>query len=216
MSYQSKPELLILHTLRIRGFVQSTEIANSTGLNNEEVESYLDSFREKNLVNYREGRIEGWMLTQEGREHIQQLVSSELDSSGHVGEVNADYQSFLLINQDFLSLCTDWQLRTVEGEQEINDHSDSTYDAGVITRLVGINDEIQPICESLTNSLNRFGSYSHRFSSALQRVQNNESEWFTKPMIDSYHTVWFELHENLLSTLGIERSKEVDGKNNDE
>jgi hypothetical protein len=27
-------------------------------------------------------------------------------------------------------------------------------------------------------------------------------------MIDSYHTVWFELHEDLLSTLGIERSKE--------
>ncbi len=27
-------------------------------------------------------------------------------------------------------------------------------------------------------------------------------------MIDSYHTVWFELHENLLATLGIERARE--------
>jgi hypothetical protein len=27
-------------------------------------------------------------------------------------------------------------------------------------------------------------------------------------MIESYHTVWFELHENLLATLGIQRSKE--------
>ena len=27
-------------------------------------------------------------------------------------------------------------------------------------------------------------------------------------MIDSYHTVWFELHEDLLATLGIERSSE--------
>ena len=30
----------------------------------------------------------------------------------------------------------------------------------------------------------------------------------TKPMIDSYHSVWFELHEDLLATLGIERGSE--------
>ncbi|MDQ1375434.1 MAG: hypothetical protein QOJ09_2772, partial [Actinomycetota bacterium] len=29
------------------------------------------------------------------------------------------------------------------------------------------------------------------------------------PLIDSYHTVWFELHEDLLSTLGIERGSET-------
>jgi hypothetical protein len=27
-------------------------------------------------------------------------------------------------------------------------------------------------------------------------------------MIASYHTVWFEMHEDLLSTLGIERGSE--------
>jgi hypothetical protein len=27
-------------------------------------------------------------------------------------------------------------------------------------------------------------------------------------MIDSYHTVWFELHEDLLATLGRQRSQE--------
>jgi hypothetical protein len=27
-------------------------------------------------------------------------------------------------------------------------------------------------------------------------------------MIDSYHSVWFELHEDLLATLGIERGSE--------
>jgi hypothetical protein len=30
-------------------------------------------------------------------------------------------------------------------------------------------------------------------------------------MIASYHTVWFELHEDLLATLGIERSSEGAG-----
>ena len=215
MGYQSESNLLILHTLRIRGFVELSEIVISTRLKVEEVESHLDSFKENNLVNYREGRIEGWMLTQEGRGRSQQLVTSELESSGFREEINSNYQDFLSSNQKFLSLCTDWQLRTVNGEQEINDHSDTTYDEEVITRLVDINNEIQPVCKSLADSLNRFEGYSRRFSEALHKVQNNESEWFTKPMIDSYHTIWFELHENLLVTLGIERTKETDG-NNDE
>ena len=215
MSYQSESNLLILHALRIRGFVQLSEIVISTRLKVEEVESHLDSFKENNLVNYREGRIEGWMLTQEGRGRSQQLVTSELESSGFREEINSNYQGFLSSNQRFLSLCTDWQLRTVNGEQEINDHSDKDYDEEVIARLVDINGEIQPVCESLADSLNRFEGYSRRFSEALHKVQNNEPEWFTKPMIDSYHTIWFELHENLLVTLGIERTKETDG-NNDE
>ena len=215
MSYQSESNLLILHALRIRGFVQLSEIVISTGLKVEEVESHLDSFKENNLVNYREGRIEGWMLTQEGRGRSQQLVASELESSGFREEINSNYQGFLSSNQRFLSLCTDWQLRTVYGEQEINAHSDTDYDEEVIARLVDINGEIQPVCESLADSLNRFEGYSGRFSEALYKVQNNEPEWFTKPMIDSYHTIWFELHENLLVTLGIERTKETDG-NNDE
>jgi hypothetical protein len=28
-------------------------------------------------------------------------------------------------------------------------------------------------------------------------------------MIESYHTVWFELHEDLLATLGIQRAGET-------
>jgi hypothetical protein len=27
-------------------------------------------------------------------------------------------------------------------------------------------------------------------------------------MIDSYHTIWFELHDDLLATLGLERADE--------
>ena len=54
----------------------------------------------------------------------------------------------------------------------------------------------------------RLGGYGPRLSSALAKVQGGDGEWFTKPTIDSYHTVWFELHENLLATLGIERGAE--------
>ena len=42
-------------------------------------------------------------------------------------------------------------------------------------------------------------------------VEQGDTDWFTKPLIDSYHTVWFELHEDLLATLAIERAREGEG-----
>jgi hypothetical protein len=34
--------------------------------------------------------------------------------------------------------------------------------------------------------------------------------WLTRPMVDSYHTVWFELHEELIGMAGRTRSAEGD------
>jgi hypothetical protein len=66
-----------------------------------------------------------------------------------------------------------------------------------------------PICEELARSLRRFANYGPRLTTALERVRSGDIDWFTKPMIASYHTIWFELHEDLLATLGIERGQEA-------
>jgi pyruvate, orthophosphate dikinase len=44
----------------------------------------------------------------------------------------------------------------------------------------------------------------------VKRVEAGEGDWFAKPVMPSFHTVWFELHEDLLTTLGLERSDESD------
>ena len=99
-------------------------------------------------------------------------------------------------------------MRTVDDEQVVNDHADPDHDAAVIARLGEADAVVQPVCAELAGLLERFDGYGRRFTEALDRVRAGEVEWFTKPMIDSYHTVWFELHENLLATLGIERARE--------
>jgi hypothetical protein len=40
------------------------------------------------------------------------------------------------------------------------------------------------------------------------RVSEGERDWLTSPRVDSYHTVWMELHEELLAALGLERGSE--------
>ena len=136
------------------------------------------------------------------------LIAEELDAAGEREAVADLYQRFLGVNQGFLSLCTDWQLREVDGEQVLNDHTDASHDDSVVARLVEADVVVQSICVQLAERLARFDGYGRRFSDALGRVQAGEVEWFTRPMIDSYHTVWFELHEDLLATLGIDRAKE--------
>ena len=62
---------------------------------------------------------------------------------------------------------------------------------------------------SLTEALGRFGHYGPRLDFALSQVESGDINWFTKPSLDSYHEVWFELHEDLLVTLGIDRASEL-------
>ena len=78
----------------------------------------------------------------------------------------------------------------------------------IVARLQKVDEGVQPICAALTGVRGRFRTYGPRLAAARARVEAGEMEWLTKPLIDSYHTVWFELHEDLLCTLGIDRSKE--------
>ncbi len=208
MSSPSPPHLLTVLNLRLKGFVGAEVVADAAGLELEAVEATLAELAEQGHARYREGRISGWMLTPEGRAAGEAELAAELDATGARDLVAASYRAFLAMNQDMLSACTAWQMREEDGEQKVNDHTDADYDATVIASLTAIDDRVQPICADLSGALARFGGYGARFSAALGKLQGGDIDWFTKPMIDSYHTVWFELHENLLASLGIDRATE--------
>jgi hypothetical protein len=68
------------------------------------------------------------------------------------------------------------------------------------------------LLDELTSVLARFSGYPSRLENALANARGGALDWVTKPMIDSYHTVWFELHEDLLATLGRRRSDDTDSE----
>jgi len=208
-------ELQIVHILRVQGFVETAGVIEATGLATDEVTAVLDGLADLGLVRHREGRISGWALTPEGRDHGESLLTAELELMGCRKGVEEAYRRFLVVNASFLGLCTDWQLRpdpdNPDGQPVINDHADAAWDSAVTNRLVEVDGIVGPICDDLTDLLTRFDGYRQRFTAALRRVRAGEADWFARPMIDSYHTVWFQLHENLLATLGIERASEHDG-----
>ena len=144
----------------------------------------------------------------DGRAENERLLAVELDGAGLGDVVDAAYRLFLAENQKMLATCTRWQVKENDGEQVINDHADAAYDADVIATLAELDDAVQPVVAELEGLFDRFGIYGERFGYALEQVRAGDVAWFTSPMIESYHTVWFELHEDLLASLGIDRASE--------
>jgi hypothetical protein len=119
--------------------------------------------------------------------------------------VTRGYERFLPMNQEFLHICNDWQVRTGNVP---NDHGDATYDWSVVDRLRNLDERTVPIVRRVARAVARFDMYPRRLRAALNRVDEGEREWFTSPRIDSYHTVWMQLHEDLLLALGKSREHE--------
>ena len=209
MGHASEPAFVVLHALRLKGFAQPDVIAATTALPEGEIGKILDGAAADGLAQKREGRISGWALTGAGRERHAKLLSEEVEAAGCRDTVDDAYRRFLDVNRDLLQVCTDWQMRPgPDGSQVVNDHSDAKYDQAVIGRLRAIDTAVQPVCRDVAAVLDRFAGYGPRLATAVDRVEAGDLDYATKPMIDSYHAVWFELHEDLLSTLGIERATE--------
>lgn len=199
--------LLALHGVRLVGFGADEHVASRAGLDPGIVRTTLTGAAESGWAVFRSGRVEGWALTAVGRTHAESLLAEELATSGRSREVERLYRDFLGLNPELLELCTAWQLRPdPNGVLVLNDHTDSTYDAAVVGAFRDFQRRATPIVAALAAALDRFGRYQLRLTEALARVESGDIDWLTKPVIESFHTVWFELHEDLLATLGRERT----------
>jgi hypothetical protein len=57
--------------------------------------------------------------------------------------------------------------------------------------------------------LPRLSRYSAKLQAALDNINAGDTSWLSRPIIDSYHTVWFELHEELILAAGLTREAEA-------
>lgn len=214
MSHRSLPRLLVLHGLRLKGVVEGEVVADAVGLPLAAVVDELAALTGEGLAVYRCGLLKGWTLTAEGRREHTRLLADELDDLGARVAIEDGYRGFRRLNPGVLDACSRWQVRTVGAgmpKQAMlrNDHSDAGYDARVLDDLSGALDGARPIGEQLTHTLARFATYAPHLEDALTRARSGELDYVTKPVIPSFHTVWFEWHEDLLVTLGLDRASET-------
>ena len=196
------PELAFraLHALRIKGMADAEAVAALAGTDGNTIRAHLDALVEQGAATYMEPRGM-WLLGADGREaHGPALEAA-------VAGLDLDampYDEFMALNAGFKQLCTDWQMR----DGEPNDHADADYDAGIIARLSGLDDEAGPVVEAIGAVVPWMAGYRSRLSAARQRVESGDPKALTGVMCDSYHDIWMELHEDLILTQGIDRAAE--------
>jgi hypothetical protein len=206
----SAPDLLVLHAVRITGLADTQVVAHRYGLDPAGTKELLLDAEAHGWVEHTSfAGTGGWSLTERGRAENERRLAAELAGVGGAGEVRDVYRAFLPLNALLLRACTDWQLRPTAGDRlAINDHSDRAWDARVLRELEEIGDGLRPLAGRLGSVLPRFRGYDTRFAAALARARSGEDAWVDRTDVDSCHRVWFELHEDLIATLGLDRNAE--------
>jgi hypothetical protein len=211
MTQSSPSDLLVLHAVRISGFADTAVIANRFGLDAADTVEMLGDAEARGWVAQAAFvDLRGWSLTERGRAENERQLAAELARVGGAEEVSDVYREFLPLNTRLQRACTDWQLRpTANDRLAANDHSDRAWDAGILDELTAIDLALAPLADRLGNLLARFRGYDTRFSAARQRALAGEAGWVDRTDIDSCHRVWFELHEDLIASLGLDRKTQT-------
>jgi hypothetical protein len=211
---ESTAELLTLHAVRLKGMADDGEVAARFGLDLNPVREALLDFQAFGWVT----RVDfagtgGWTLTSTGRAVNERQLAEERIAIDATASIQTTYATFQQHNGALLQACTNWQLRPSASDPlAINRHQDRRWDQRVLTELARLADELRTLSAQLGGQLVRFQGYDTRFATALGRAQAGDHSWVTQPKVDSCHTVWMELHEDFLATLGIERGGEPAGQ----
>lgn len=175
-----------LHDARLRGMVEGDD------------DPRLAALADLGYLTRRGTRL---VVTSTGRSVHAEWARLPAGSDGEAAARRA-YDHFLDLDPAVKQVTTEWQLAS------------STRSAGgfraedwnLVDRLAALHERAGPVLGRLGHAVPRFLPYRPRLRHALTRLQEGEGEWFSGLRCDSYHTVWWQLHEDLLLALGIDRS----------
>jgi hypothetical protein len=191
-------ELAVLQAVRLKGRVAQADLAATLGEDPGNLTEIVEQLTASGFL------IEQTTLrlSPTGRTRLETLLTEE--RAGIDAAVLASaYDDFRGVNPDFKALVTDWQVKAGTP----NAHDDAEYDTAVLARLGEVHARVLPIIAAVGTQLPRLNAYSVKLAAALDKVDAGDTTWLTRPLIDSYHTVWFELHEELIGAVGLTREQ---------
>ena len=191
-----------LRLLLVKGYATPEQAADCLAISADDARGLLDNLIAAGDV---ELAVGSYRLTAAGKE--QARAELEAERSGWAGAESA-LDAFIVFDRQVKDAVTAWQTRTINGEQQINDHSDPAYDTSVLTRLNELHSDISAWLAQ-QQSFARLAVYRRRLEHAMSAVAGGDQRFIASPRVDSYHSAWFELHEELILLAGRTRADEV-------
>ncbi len=175
---------------------------NTSGLGSADFAKLVEGLSRSGLVREgAKGRIE---LSEEGRVRLGELLSAEREGLER-DDLSALYGEFLRLDAELKSAIAHWQLlhprgAVAGGEQRWRDA------AWLDPKLDPIHRRALSLLGRIATGRPRFSNYANRLERAFFGIRQGKPEFVAGVSVDSYHTIWFELHEDLLTTMGKERA----------
>lgn len=190
----------------LKGMASAESLADVLGCRPDQAEAAIAALMGEGAVQELSGgRVR---LTPEALAGVDELFRRDAERLRTAIEPVMD--GFHSVDRDFKELVTSWQMRVVDGAEVVNDHTDAAYDDGVIVQLRdGIHPRVLAVVEEASAAEPRLARYTERLTAALEALRRGDPQMMAHPLRDSYHTVWFELHEELIRLCGRTRASEA-------
>lgn len=194
-----------LIALRIKGFMSPAVLAEFAGLTSEQARGQLAAWTAEAICE--ETKI-GVRLTALGKAQADAAIRQEREGTD-AALMAIHYEAFCQFNGRFKEMVTQWQMREIDGQLTLNDHTDLQHDRRILAALATAHAGITALVQRLAVQVPRLAGYGPRFERALALIGQGQVRYLTAPIIDSYHTVWFELHQDLIHLCGLNRAAEA-------
>lgn len=193
-----------VHALALRRKSDLAALAQASGLEAATLESEFATALADGRVIQARGL---YVLAPAGAAWLQAQYPQVFAASRADAQLAAEYDRFEHINRELKTLITQWQTQDLGGKPVPNDHSNADYDARILDRLATLHERAEALIARMATRVPSLGRYALRLTQALERAEAGESEWVSSVRCDSYHTVWFEMHEDLLRRLDRRREE---------
>ena len=194
-----------IRALIIKGHVLPGMLAPALGVTTDEASELLDRLTADGIAKESGGMVS---LSDDGKALAAEMLAADRESWGPANAATA-LDGFLSLDARMKTIVTAWQMKEVDGQQVLNDHADAEYDAAVLADLAALHADASTWITPLLGGLPRLASYARRLEAAAVAAAAGDGLYIASPRVDSYHGVWFELHEDLIRLAGKTREEEV-------
>jgi len=182
----------VFRALALKGMARADAVADALQTDEPAVASVVSAAGELVTTN-----ALGLMLSPDARSWLDGALADERRSVDRVA-IDAVYGRFGALDRAFKVLVTDWQTGT----------QDEAALAATVSSLETLHAEVGALVDETIAHAPRLAPFAPRFGRAFAAVAAGDVSMLASPLKDSFHTVWFEYHEELIHLSGRNRADE--------
>jgi pyruvate, orthophosphate dikinase len=185
-------ELAVLRAVRLKLIASTDQVATMVGVDAGTAAAALAGVAAAGQASE---TPRGWRLTPDGQARLQALLDDER-AAVDTTTARSVHTRFVAFDARLKDLVTSHQLS-----------ADTTVAPERVAGLGALHDDVGAVVADATAVAPRLAPYAGRLDAAHAALVEGDARFLAHPLVDSYHTVWFELHEELIHLAGLDRSQ---------